>query len=66
LFLFVPKRIPAKIRPERSEIDNLIPNTGISTPEIRMNPKAEPARSELYTEAASDPSSSEIVSFLKR
>jgi hypothetical protein len=47
LFLFLPKRIPAKIRPERRKTDDLIPKMGIRTPEISINPRAEPARSEL-------------------
>jgi hypothetical protein len=47
LFLVVPRRIPVKIRIDSRKIENLIPNTGTTTPDIKINPSAEPARSAL-------------------
>ena len=66
MFLFVPNTIPAKISPDNRKIEPTIPNKGMVNPDIRINPKAEPVRSALYTLAASDGSSETIVSSLIR
>jgi hypothetical protein len=50
LSVIVPKRIPAKIKTDNKKTENCIPNAGMAKPDKSMNPKAEPARSALYTE----------------
>jgi hypothetical protein len=50
LFLVVPNRIPANISIDRKNIEALIPKAGNTTPEIIINPSAEPARSALYVD----------------
>ena len=54
MFLIVPNTIPVKISVDNKKIETLIPSTGIEKPEIRINPKAEPARSALYTTEDTD------------
>ena len=66
MFLIVPNRNPAKISDDNKKMEALIPNAGTANPDIRMNPKADPARSALYTaEDVADPSGF-IVSSRKR
>jgi hypothetical protein len=65
LLLSVPKRIPVKMSPASKKTEALIPSAGIAIPEIRMNPRAEPARSALYTDEETDPSGWSSLSLLK-
>jgi hypothetical protein len=65
LFLFVPKSTPANISIARKIIETCIPKTGRVTPEISINPSAEPARSALYIDEGAELLISEAVNSLK-